>query len=103
MFTLAASDTLAGIADAGSQLTYTIFGMELSGITESYKVLAQGQLDSSAGTIYAPSAVTAFIRTVTIVNTDAVAAHTFQLFRGGTGAANAITPVLNIPAGGSAN
>ena len=102
MFTLAASDTLAGVASAASEVTYTIFGMELNGTTEDYKVLAQGQFSNSAATVYSPSGVTAFIRTITIVNTDSVSANTFQLFRGGTAASNAITPVINLPAGGAA-
>lgn len=103
MYTLAASDTISGVADSASEITYTIFGMELNGSTETYKVLAQGQLPDSTGTLYSPSGVTAFIRTITIINTDTVSAHTFQLFRGGTAASNAITAIINLPAGGAAN
>jgi len=104
MFTLAANDTLAGVASAASEVTCTIFGMELNGTTETYKVLYQGQLAASAGTIYTATANgPSFIRTITVVNTDAVSANTFQLFRGGTASANAITPLINLPAGGAAN
>lgn len=103
MFTLAANDTLAGVASAASEVTCTIFGMELNGTTETYKVLYQGQLASSAATIYTATANgPTFIRTITIVNTDTVSANTFQLFRGGTANANAITPVINLAAGGAA-
>ena len=52
MLTLAAADTLAGVASAASQVTCTIFGMELNAGTEVYKVLDQRQLASSAATIY---------------------------------------------------
>jgi hypothetical protein len=67
-------------------------------------VLYQGQLAAAAATIYTATANgPTFVRTITIVNTDTVSANTFQLFRGGTAAANAITPVINLPAGGAAN
>lgn len=103
MYTLAASDYLAGVASAASEVTYTIFGMELtSPSTEAYAALAQGQFSNSVATIYTASGVTSFIKTITVVNTNATTARTFQLFRGGTAAANAITPLILIPAGGSA-
>ena len=102
MLTLAAADTLAGVASSGSKVTCTVFGMELAAGVETYKVLDQRQLASSVATIYTvPADTTAFVRSITVVNTDTVAAMTFQLFRGGTSAANAITPVFTIPAGGS--
>ena len=104
MLTLAAGDTLAGVASAGSTVTCTIFGMELNAGTETYQVLDQRQLASSVATIYtAATATEAFVRSISVVNTDTVSAQTFQLFQGGTTAANAITPVINLPAGGSAN
>lgn len=96
MLLLAAADTLAGGADAASQVTCTIFGMELNAGTEVYKVLDQRQLAAAAATIYtAPTSTTAFIRTITVVNNDTVN-RTFQLFRGGTAASNAITPSFTI-------
>jgi len=96
MFTLAANDTLAGVASAASQVTCTIFGMELNGTTETYKVLAQSQLSDSAGTIYTATANgPTFVRTITVVNTDTVS-RTFRLFRGGTADSNAITPIFNL-------
>lgn len=102
MLTLAAADTLAGVASAASQVTCTIFGMELNGTTETYKVLDQRQLASSAGTIYtAPTSTTAFVRSIHVVNNDTVA-RTFRLFRAGTAAANAITPVYTLQAGSMA-
>lgn len=102
MLTLAAADTLAGVASVASKLTCTIFGMELVGAAETYKVLDQRQLAAAAATIYTvPASTTSFIRTITVVNTD-TAAQTFQLFRGGTAQSNALTGVMQIPAGGQA-
>lgn len=103
MIVLAAADTLAAVASAASEVTCTVFGMELSAGVETYKVLDRRQLSDSAATIYTvPSGTTAFVRTITVVNTNASTARTFQLFSGGTTGAYAITPVIALPAGGSA-
>lgn len=103
MLVLAATDTLAGVAQTASKVTSTIFGMELNAGVEAYKALDQRQLASSAATIYtAPASTQTFVRSIVVVNTDAVNTQTFQLFRGGTGAANAITPIITIPVGGCA-
>lgn len=103
MFTLAATDTLAGDADVATTLTITVMGMELVGTTETYKILYQGQLPAAAATLYTvPASTTAFIKTISVVNNDAGASHQFQLFVDGTANANAITPLVTVPAGGMA-
>jgi len=102
MITLAAADTLAGDASVASMLTSTVFGMELNAGAEVYKVLDQRQLAAAPATIYTvPASTVAFIKSITVVNNDTVA-RTFRLYRGGTGAANAITPSFSVPAGGMA-
>jgi hypothetical protein len=102
MLTLAAADTLAAGASAASQLTSTVFGMTLVGTTETYAVLDQRQLAASPATIYTVGAsTTAFIKTITVVNNDTVQ-RSFQFFRGGTAAANAITPSFMLLPGGVA-
>lgn len=102
MLTLAASDVIAASADAASKITLTIFGMQLVGTTEAYSCLYQGQVAATPTTVYTvPLSTTAFIRSMTVVNTDLIASHTFQLFRGGTAIDNQITPLFNLPAGGS--
>lgn len=103
MLLLAAADTLAGVAQQAAEVTCTIFGMELNAGTEVYKVLDQRQLAAAAATIYtAPGATQAFIRSIIVVNTDVANPNTFQLFRGGTAQANAITPLFLLPPGGCA-
>lgn len=103
MFTLAAADTLAAGADAVTNLVSTVFGMTLNAGTETYLVLDQRTLAASPATIYTVAgSTTAFIRTITVVNTDATASHQFTYYRGGTAAANAITPTYTVPAGGQA-
>lgn len=102
MITLAAADTLAAGASAATLLTSTVFGMELNGTTEVYKVLDQRQLAAAPATIYtAPGSTTTFIKSIMVVNND-TALRTFQFFRGGTAAANVITPVMTLGPGGSA-
>lgn len=102
MLTLAAADYLAGDSSAADVVTFTLFGMELNAGAEVYGVLAQGQLAASIGTIYTvPTSTTTFIRSMTFVNNDTVT-RTLEITRGGTAAANRITPVLEIPAGGMA-
>lgn len=102
MITIAANGTIAGGASVASQVTCTIFGMELNGTTETYKVLDQRQLASSPATIYTATANgPTFIRSITVVNND-TAVRTFQLFTGGTTAAYAITPIYNLLPSGMA-
>lgn len=102
MIILAANDTLAAGASVATQITCTLFGMELNGAVETYKVLDQRQLASSPATIYTATANgPTFIRTITINNNDTVS-RTFRLFRAGTAAANAITPTFTLLPGGSA-
>jgi hypothetical protein len=102
MITLAAADYLAAGCSAAAVMTYTLFGMELNAGTEAYKALAQGQVDGSVAAIYtAPTSTTALIKSMAFVNNDTVM-RTLVLTRGGTGAANRITPVLEVPAGGMA-
>lgn len=102
MIVLAATDTIQGVADVASKVTYSIFGMTLNAGVEAYSCLAQGQLPNSAAAIYTvPSSTQAFIKTITIVNAD-TAARTFSLFRGGSAAANRITPTFTLAAGSMA-
>jgi hypothetical protein len=102
MITLAAADTLAGGASVASQLTSTIFGMELASGVQTYKVLDQRQLAAAPATVYTvPVSTTAFVKAIMVVNNDTVS-RTFQFFRGGTAAANAITPVFTLLPSGCA-
>lgn len=104
MLTIAASDTIAGVASAATEVTCTLFLMELNTSTaaETY-TKDQQQLATSAATIYTATANgPTFIRSITVVNTDTSNSNTFQLFAGGTAASNAITPVFTLVAGGHA-
>jgi hypothetical protein len=105
MIILGPNNTLGGVAPSGaSEVTCTLFGMELNTGTQAENWFKdQQQLAAAAATIYTATADgPTEIRSITVVNTDTVNASTFQLFLGGTAAANAITPVFTIPAGGMA-
>jgi len=105
VLTIPASGTIAGSAPSGaSEVTCTLNLMELNTSTqvETYTT-DQQQLALAAATIYTATADgPTLVRSISVVNTDGSNASTFQLFVGGTAAANAITPVLTLPAGGSA-
>lgn len=102
MIILAANGTLAGVASAASQVTCTLFGMELASGVETYKVLDQRQLAAAAATIYTATANgPTFIRSITVNNNDTVV-RTFRLYSGGTAAVNAITPTFSLLPGGCA-
>ncbi len=104
MIVLEAAKTLSGIAASATAITYTIEGMELASGVETYKTLAQGQLASSAGTLYTvPSSTSAFIKSIHLVNATASDVSGIKLFIGGTAAANQITGSLTIPANGWAH
>lgn len=102
MITLAATNTIQGSAGTATAVTYTITGMTLSSTqAETYAVLAQGQLATSAAALYTvPAATTAMVKEILLANTTA-AVVSIKLFVNGTAAANQITSI-NIPANGEA-
>jgi hypothetical protein len=103
MLTIAANATIAGVAASGaSEVTCTLFLMELNGTTETY-TSDQQQLAATVATIYTATANgPTFVRSIHVVNTDTANNSTFQLFVGGTAQANAITPVMTLLPGGMA-
>lgn len=102
MITLGPNDTLRGVASVASQLSYSLFGMTIASGVETYDLIDQEQLPSSAATLYTVGASTELlIKNISIVNNDS-SARTFQLYINGTALANAITPIMSIPAGGMA-
>lgn len=100
MITLDAGATLRGVAGTATAVTYTLAGDEKA-TSDSYKVLAQGQLPSSAGTLYtAPALTAALIQRIMLANATGTAV-TVSLYINGTAAGNLIVS-LTVPANGSA-
>jgi hypothetical protein len=100
--TLAAADTITGVAGSATSITYTIFGDEVSAGADAFKVLAQGQLPSSVGTLYTvPSSTATIVKQIHLVNGTG-GSVTARLNVKGTAAANAILPAITILAGGFA-
>jgi lysophospholipase L1-like esterase len=102
VITLAATNTIQGSAGTATAVTYTITGMTLSSAqAETYAVLSQGQLATSAAAIYTvPASTSALVKEILLANVTA-AAVSVKLYINGTTAANQITS-LNIPANGEA-
>jgi hypothetical protein len=103
MLTLAATNTLQGVAGTATTITYTIFGMEFSGGVETYKVLAQGQLGTSVSALYTvPSSTTTFVKTIILTNTTSDLVGGITLLVNGTAAGNQIVNSISITGNGTA-
>ncbi len=102
MLTLAGTNTIAGIAGTTTAITYTITGAEVTTGTPTYKVLAQGQLATSASTIYTVPAApaTALVKTIHLANVTGSAVAGVALYVNGTSAGNRISGSFTIPANG---
>jgi hypothetical protein len=104
MFTLATGGTIQGVAGTNNVLNCTVFGMELSGGVETYKVLVQALIANSVGIIgsYTVAASTiAIVRRIQIANTTGSAVTGLILYINGTAAGNQITGSMTIPANGT--
>jgi hypothetical protein len=100
--TLATGETIRGLGGAATSITYTIFGDEIAAGVDAFKVLAQGQLPSSIGTLYTvPASTAAIVKTIHLANPTA-GTVTAELTVNGTAAANVILPPISILAGGYA-
>jgi hypothetical protein len=100
---LGTSQALEGTATSATTVTYTVGGLLMSSasppVATSYEVLAQGQLASSAASIYNPgSSATALISSIILFNTGG-SAQTVSLYMEGTAGSNQIF-AASIPAGG---
>jgi len=99
---LATGDTITGVAGSATAITYTISGDEIAAGADAFKVLAQGQLPSSVGTLYTvPASTEAIVKTIHLANMTG-GTVTARLNVKGTAAANAILPPISILAGGFA-
>jgi hypothetical protein len=93
------TETIRGVAGTASAVTCTITGAEISGGVETYKVLYQGQLPSSAGTLYTvPASTMAVIRNINLTNATGSAVLGVILYVNGTAAVNQICGSTTIPA-----
>lgn len=103
MLTLEAAQTIRAVAGAATAVTYTIFGDEHA-TGDTFKVLAQGQLPSSVGTLYTvPGSTSALVKSIRLANTTGSDVTGIKFYVGGTAAANQITGTFTIPANGTAS
>lgn len=103
-FPMGSGDSLHGLAGTGAVVTYTVFGVQVSGTGEFvHKVLAQGQLGTADGLIYAaPAGVTASISLIVLANTSGTAVSGVALSINGSAAGNQIVSSTTIPLNGQA-
>lgn len=98
-----AGNTIQGVTTAAATaITYTFFGDEFtSGTTDSFKVLAQGQLPTSVTALYTvPATTQTIVKAMQLFNTTGAIVN-FTLYVNGAVAANSIGSI-NIPANGTA-
>lgn len=101
MLTLAATNTLQGVAGTTNVVTCTLSGDEVSAGADTFKILAQLRITNVAGPLYTvPGSTVALVKSILLANTSAsIVAVT--LYVNGTAGANQICSV-NVPANGEA-
>lgn len=100
MITLQSGQTLYGVAEMSSSISYTITGLEVQDGTESYKVLCQGQLSSSIELMYTvPALNSTFIKQIFLSNTTGNSINGVKLFIGGNSPSNQIVNLSLFPSG----
>jgi hypothetical protein len=93
MFLFEAGGTLQGVAGTATAITLTMSGVEvdMTSGAETFKVLVQTQLPSSAGVLgTVPAGKAWIVKTLTLNNSTASAVTGIQLFQNGSAAANSI-------------
>jgi hypothetical protein len=99
--TLAATQSIAGVAGTASAITITLFGDEITGTTDAFRVLYQGTMPTSVAAIYTATSVQAIVKAISLQNVTA-GAVTVSLYVNGTAGTNQIWGAT-IPANGSAS
>jgi len=107
MLTLGTSQAIEGSATNAATVNYTISGLLVTTgtppIANAYEVLAQGQLGSSAGSMYSPtSGLSAQLSSILLFNTNGSTPQTVAVYIDGTAASNQVALFI-IPAGGWAS
>lgn len=99
MLALATGESVRGVAGSATAITYTLTGDE-KGVSDAFKVLAQGQLPAAAAAIYTvPASTVSLVSQIYLANTTA-GALTVTLYINGVAASNQIVR-LSVPANGS--
>lgn len=90
MLTLTAANTIQGSATVSSAISYTISGDEVSGGSDSFKILSQGQLGTSVAVLYSvPSSTTTLVKQIILCNSTN-SSVTASLFLNGSSPTNQI-------------
>ncbi len=101
MITLSATDSMQGVAGTATAVTYTLYGDQITS-ADAFKILAQGQLANSTGSIYpATGGTQTLIKSIHLANTTGSSVSGVKLFINGSAASNQII-TLTVPANGTA-
>lgn len=102
MITLDTTKTLSGKAGTATAITYSIYGDEVATATDAFKLLAQGQLAGTTGTLYTvPASTQTLIKEIHLANTTGSNVSSVTFYINGTASANVMWQGA-IPANGSA-
>lgn len=103
MLTLSPTDSISAVAGTNNSITYTFFGDAVIAGADMFKVLGQGQISSSVGSIFAAAAgQQSLIRELYLANNTAIPVTGIKLYVNGTAVGNQITGTFAIPANGTA-
>lgn len=98
---LSSTDTISAVAGTNNIVTYTFNGDNFPGGVDGFKVLPQGQINSSVATIW-PTLTGPSLVYLLLSNTSGISVTTIKLYLNGTAAGNQFGPTFTIPANGGA-
>lgn len=100
-FALSSTDTISAVAGTDSIISYTFDGDNIAAGINTYRVLPQGLISSSVGTIWPTLSGPSLVYLI-LSNTSGIPVTGVKLFANGTAPTNQIGPAFTIPANGGA-
>lgn len=100
-FALSSTDTMSAVAGTNNIISYTFNGDTIVAGVDTPKVLPQGLIPSSVGTIW-PALAGPSLVYLMLSNTSGIPVTGIKLFMNGTAPTNQIGPTFTIPANGAA-
>jgi hypothetical protein len=98
---LSATDTISASAGTNNIIAYSFNGDNVVAGVDAFKVLPQGLIPASVGTIWSATAGMSLVYLL-LSNTSGIPVTTIKLFMNGTAPTNQIGPTFTIPANGGA-
>jgi hypothetical protein len=98
---LSSTDTMSAVAGTNNIVSYSFVGDNIVANLDGFKVLPQGLIASSVGTIW-PTLAGASLVYLLLSNTSGIPVTTIKLYLNGTAPTNQIGPTFTLPANGGA-